>query len=238
MYGTGENAESRIIRKPYFANIVWAVANCEADAKLLIIHIPTESNSHIPIIYEIAPPTIDPKDVAKNTGKARRLSATIGGAMKTSGGMNKNMESNTVRIKTTQRADLCADFCKSHSCNFILSRPAIVNYLFVFYNDKNEEKMSYKIDEKTLVLCEKVFGLEMQKLMVVEEMGELIQEIIKNMRGHENRPQIIAEMADVRNMFEQLQHIYSISDEELDDARKAKIERTQERMNKIQRKDG
>ena len=66
-----------------------------------INHTPTESYSHNPIIYAIAPPTIDPSAAAIVMGRARRLFAIIGGVMNTSGGINKNMDSHIVKKKTS-----------------------------------------------------------------------------------------------------------------------------------------
>lgn len=88
----------------------------------------------------------------------------------------------------------------------------------------------YKIDKKILDSCEEVFGLELQKLLVIEEMSELSKEIIKNVRGKDNRHEIVEEMADVLNMFDQMLSIYSISEEELDNARITKVIRLTERI--------
>ncbi|HOY47546.1 MAG TPA: hypothetical protein PLZ05_03030 [Alphaproteobacteria bacterium] len=90
----------------------------------------------------------------------------------------------------------------------------------------------YKIKKEVLIACEEVFGLEMQKLLVIEEMSELTKEIIKNVRGKDNRDAIVEEMADVLNMFDQMLSIYEISDDELDNARISKVLRLTERIEK------
>lgn len=82
-------------------------------------HMPTESNSHIPIIYAIAPPMIDPSVAAIVIGTARCRFAIIGGVMNTSGGTNKNTDSHTVNIKTTHEYAGLSDFFNINSANFI-----------------------------------------------------------------------------------------------------------------------
>ena len=52
-------------------------------------------------MYAIAPPIIEPIDVAIVIGNARFLSETIAGVMNTSGGIKRNIDSNIVITKTT-----------------------------------------------------------------------------------------------------------------------------------------
>ena len=101
LYGIGVTAVNTIINIPYFENIgLIAVSINSGFENVSINQIPTESYSHIPIMYAIAPPTIDPNDAATVIGTARRLFAIIGGVINTSGGINKNIDSHTVRKNT------------------------------------------------------------------------------------------------------------------------------------------
>jgi hypothetical protein len=119
LYGTGVNAVTNKINMPFLANICFANSNLSIVAKLFISQTPTESNNHSPIKYVIAPPINDPNAAEIVTGRARFLSATIGGVMNASGGINKNIDSQTVRKNTTQTNAGCADFFKILSINFI-----------------------------------------------------------------------------------------------------------------------
>ena len=102
LYGIGVTAVSTIINMPYLLNIGLIADSINSGFENVSInHTPTESYSHNPIIYAIAPPTIDPRDAAIVMGRARRLFAMIGGVIKTSGGMNKNMDSQMVKKKTS-----------------------------------------------------------------------------------------------------------------------------------------
>ena len=52
------------------------------------------------------------------------------------------------------------------------------------------------------------YGKTSQLVMAMEEMSELTKELSKNMRGHNNIPDISEEMADVEIMLEQLKVIF------------------------------
>ncbi len=54
------------------------------------------------------------------------------------------------------------------------------------------------------------WGRELQILMGIEEMAELTQALIKNLRGRENRDNIIEEMADVEIMMGQLKRLFVV----------------------------
>ena len=129
LYGTGVTAVKKIMKIPCLINKLWASSNFSILAKLLIIQTPTESNSHIPMQYAIIPPTIDPNDAAKTTGMARRLFAIIGGVIKTSGGMNRNIDSHTVRMKTTHVYALLSARDNKYSENFIILAPKLKKFL-------------------------------------------------------------------------------------------------------------
>lgn len=73
------------------------------------------------------------------------------------------------------------------------------------------------------------YGIALQKIIAVEEMSELIKEISKDIRGFENRDQIIEEIADVEIVIQELSLIYNCTFEVLAMRRK-KIERLKTRL--------
>lgn len=73
------------------------------------------------------------------------------------------------------------------------------------------------------------YGIALQKIIAVEEMSELIKEISKDIRGFENRDQIIEEIADVEIVIQELSLIYNCTFEVLA-MRKKKIERLKKRL--------
>ncbi len=122
LYGIGVTAVNTIINIPYFENIGFIVDSINAGFENVSINqTPTESYNHNPIIYAMAPPTIDPSDAATVIGRARRLFAIIGGVMKTSGGINKNIDSHMVRKNTNHEYPRDSDFFNINSENFIFS---------------------------------------------------------------------------------------------------------------------
>lgn len=86
---------------------------------VFINHKPTESHNHAPIMYAIAPPTMEPNAAAIVIGTARFLFAIIGGVINTSGGINKNIDSQTVKINTIQEYARLSDLLSMYSANFI-----------------------------------------------------------------------------------------------------------------------
>ena len=136
LYGIGVTAVSTIISMPYLLNIGFiAVSINSGFENVSINHTPTESYSHIPIIYAIAPPTIDPRLAAIVMGNARFLFAIIGGVIKTSGGINKNIDSHIVNKNTIHEYARDSDFFKINSENFIYI-PVLKNLLdcnLIFY---------------------------------------------------------------------------------------------------------
>lgn len=102
LYGIGVTAVRTIINIPYFVNIgLIAVSINSGFENVFISHMPTESYSHAPIIYAMAPPTSEPNAAAMVIGRARFLFAIMGGVMKTSGGINKKMDSQIVSKNTS-----------------------------------------------------------------------------------------------------------------------------------------
>ena len=101
LYGIGVTAVSTIIKIPYLLNIGFIAVSINSGlVNVFIIHWPNESHSHAPIIYANMPPTIEPNDAAIVIGTARFLFAIMGGVIKTSGGMKRNIDSHTVKINT------------------------------------------------------------------------------------------------------------------------------------------
>lgn len=66
------------------------------------------------------------------------------------------------------------------------------------------------------------FGKKMQLLVAIEELGELMKEVIKALRGKEDIDHIAEEAADVEIMLEQLKLMYGIDTSKI---KAAKIER-------------
>lgn len=58
-----------------------------------------------------------------------------------------------------------------------------------------------------------VFGMDIQQVMAMEEMGELTQAISKNIRGFKDKANVAEEIADVEIMLEQLKHGYKCHSE-------------------------
>lgn len=120
LYGIGVTAVSTIINMPYLLNIgLIAVSINSGFENVSISHTPTESYSHIPIIYAIAPPTSDPRLAATVIGNARFLFAIIGGVIKISGGINKNIDSHIVNKNTIHEYARDSDFFNMYSENFM-----------------------------------------------------------------------------------------------------------------------
>lgn len=135
LYGIGVTAVSTIINMPYRENIgLIAVSINSGFENVVISHMPTESYSHAPIIYAIAPPTIEPNAAANVIGSARRLFAIIGGVIKTSGGTNRNTDSQIVRKNTIHAYAGLSDFLRIYSANFIVF-PRGLSKIFLIVNE-------------------------------------------------------------------------------------------------------
>ena len=107
---------------PYLPNIGLTVDSINSGFENVSInHTPTESYSHMPIMYANAPPTIEPNAAATVIGRARFLFAMMGGVMKTSGGMNRNIDSHIVSKNTTHEKARDSDFFSMYSENFIFA---------------------------------------------------------------------------------------------------------------------
>jgi NTP pyrophosphatase (non-canonical NTP hydrolase) len=69
------------------------------------------------------------------------------------------------------------------------------------------------------------YGKEKQLDMVAEECSELIQAVMKNKRGRDNRANVLEEIADVELMIEQLNVIFDIGYTEILFIKEAKLQK-------------
>lgn len=74
------------------------------------------------------------------------------------------------------------------------------------------------------------YGHESQKAMLFEEMAELQKEVCKELRGKGDIQHIAEELADVYIMLQQIQLIYGITDEQIEQVVQDKVERTLDRI--------
>ena len=78
--------------------------------------------------------------------------------------------------------------------------------------------------DEEIVVCKKAidtFGCVNQQLKAVEEMGELIQAIMKSLGGFDSKNNVEEEIADVEIMLTQLKIMYNMA--KVDEWRKFKI---------------
>ena len=73
------------------------------------------------------------------------------------------------------------------------------------------------------------YGKEAQKMKAIEELGELVQAVARDLEGHPDPENIAEEMADVSIMLDQLQEIYQNA-ETVELIRKLKARRLLYRM--------
>lgn len=74
------------------------------------------------------------------------------------------------------------------------------------------------------------YGKDMQLTVAVEELSELIKELCKHKRGRDNRDNIIEELVDCYIMMEQIEIIFDISFEEMNDKLVEKLNRLENRL--------
>ena len=77
-----------------------------------------------------------------------------------------------------------------------------------------------------------LFGITSQKVMVIEEMSELIKELCKELRDRGNVENIADELADVEITLAQIKHIYNIHDM-VEEHKDFKLRRFSSRMEEI-----
>ena len=73
-------------------------------------------------------------------------------------------------------------------------------------------------------------GYKMQTMVAIEEMSELTKELVKHMRGRDNKDAIAEEIGDVEIMLCQLRLIYGIKTTDMDAIIAGKLNRLKERM--------
>lgn len=74
------------------------------------------------------------------------------------------------------------------------------------------------------------YGVDMQLTVAVEELSELIKEICKSKRGADNLESIVEEMADCYIMLKQMEIIFDIDHDDLNEMVKNKITRLEKRL--------
>jgi len=89
-------------------------------------------------------------------------------------------------------------------------------------------QMNDGIEELTEA-CVKKWGVPAQIVMTMEEMAELAKELSKFYRGKGDSLKIAEEIADVRLMLDQMEHIFDFKDT-VTEAREFKIARLKERL--------
>lgn len=72
------------------------------------------------------------------------------------------------------------------------------------------------------------YGSSAQKIMLMEECAELMNEIAKTFRGRSSKENVISELADVSIMIEQM--AYYFGKKEFEEERLRKIERLRMRL--------
>lgn len=73
------------------------------------------------------------------------------------------------------------------------------------------------------------YGMDAQLNVAIEELSELIKEICKYKRGHNNKLQLSEEVADVEIMCEQLRFLFNL-DYEVDQWKTFKLERLADKL--------
>ena len=67
--------------------------------------------------------------------------------------------------------------------------------------------------EKIYQMAISKWGKELQIIMGIEEMAELTKELVKSLRGKDNRENIIEEIADVEIMIGQLKRLFVVGND-------------------------
>lgn len=86
---------------------------------------------------------------------------------------------------------------------------------------------SFDKNVKTLLASKSILE---NKVRIVEELGELSHEILKDTRGKLNRENLLEEFADVIIELHMLKEIYQISESEIDKAVNDKMEKDLNRL--------
>lgn len=109
----------------------------------------------------------------------------------------------------------------------------VLMYIFknLFANEVEQKEEIPEVINDTEVLNAAIahYGTLNQKIIAIEEMGELTKEITKELRGMGDTKHIAEEIADVEIMIEQLKLIYN-AHESVNAFKKMKVERLSQRM--------
>ena len=86
--------------------------------------------------------------------------------------------------------------------------------------------------DKKKIMTEAIekYGQTVQKAVAMEEMGELIMEISKNIRGLPNKSHLCEEIADVSIVLDELKIMFGLSDEDIEDEITFKLVRLNNRL--------
>jgi NTP pyrophosphatase (non-canonical NTP hydrolase) len=82
---------------------------------------------------------------------------------------------------------------------------------------------------ETLIKAVETYGPELQYVVAMEEMGELIQQISKKLRGNGKTSNLAEEIADVQIMLDQLSIIHDCSFK-VAEIKAAKVARLRDRL--------
>lgn len=88
------------------------------------------------------------------------------------------------------------------------------------------------MNEEIIEAAIKKYGVVMQTVVAIEEMSELTKELTKALRGKENIEGIVEELADVYIMLNQVQMMFGISDDRVQEMMDLKIQRLDRRIKK------
>lgn len=86
------------------------------------------------------------------------------------------------------------------------------------------------IDKKLIEKMIYVYGADKQLVVCMEEMGELIQQLSKQIRGIAQKCDVAEELADVYICLETIKSVCKIKDDALNQVIRWKQERTQKRL--------
>ena len=88
-----------------------------------------------------------------------------------------------------------------------------------------------KVNKEIVARSLETYGNGIQLVVCMEELSELTQAISKEIRGKDNRSNVIEEMADVLICIEIIKQVFEITDEDIDSWIKYKQERNLFRIN-------
>jgi len=90
--------------------------------------------------------------------------------------------------------------------------------------------MSRKMSSELYRRAITTWGEEAQRWMVVEEISEFLDTLAKAIRGRASRQELVDELADAQIMLEQIMILFSLSENEVEEAKRRKLERLESRL--------